>query len=249
MTITAKTAASELFRALDRDFIGITNISEDIFTFQSTNVDVVNVTTLKFPIALPNTHVSYSFTTHGGVCQFSIIHKNEKQRESSLQSLGWVDSDQRSVTGEFDLKESGTIFFTWDNTRQSWISKKRLTYSIQIKQQAFSFEDDIRAKKAVEILPAVREEKDYLLVKLGTKLNKEADLLRIKDAINEYKELLKGYREDKKKVSKKIRDKTRDLRILKERISGLGIRYIFDIRISMYITHESFYLHAILIDH
>ena len=118
------------FKSLDQEFIGITNINDEVFTFQSSDVDVQNVTTLKFPITLPNTVVSYSFTTRGGVCQFGVTFKNEKNKESCLQPLAWSDSDVRSVSGEFSLKECGVIFFSWDNSRQSWISKKRLTYSV-----------------------------------------------------------------------------------------------------------------------
>lgn len=138
--------AREIFKKLDEEFIGISNINDEVFTFQSSDVDVLNVTTLKFPISLPNTVITYSFTTRGGICQFSVLFKNSKNKDICLLPAVWADSDVRAINGEFTLKESGVIFFSWDNSRQSWISKKRLTYSIQIRQGAFSFDDNARCK-------------------------------------------------------------------------------------------------------
>jgi len=220
----ATPASRELLRKLDRDFIGITSINDDVYKFQSSDVEVANVLTLAFPVALPNTVVSYSFTTKKGNIQFGVKFKDEAKKETILTNLGWFDSDTRTIEGTFTLENSGTILFSWDNTRQSWVSTKRLTYSIQLRQEAFMHEDVLRSEKALSILPAAREEKDILLVRLGRKQEVERDIFELKEQIDEIQRKIKNTKKEKQKINEKVLGVKKKIRFYKERVLGLSIR-------------------------
>jgi outer membrane translocation and assembly module TamA len=213
-----------MIKECDKNFINIKTINDETFTFQSTAVEITNTLTLTFPVPLPNTTVSYSFTTKGGNIQFGVNFKTLTDKQSVLASTSWCDSDQRKIEGSFQLKDPGAIYFSWDNSRQSWVSKKKLNYTIQIKQQAFTQDDIARSEKALSLLPQAREEKDIILVALGQKQESERGIEHTKELLENYQLELKALKKNKKKVVEKIGSLKGDIKFFKERIRGLSFR-------------------------
>ena len=103
-------------------------------------------------------------------CNVGVKFKRDRdKKETVLLKTAWCecDGEERTISGTFDINECGAIYFTWDNSVQSWISKKRLNYRISMRQDLFSSEDSNRQERALALLADARDSKDDLLIRLN----------------------------------------------------------------------------------
>jgi hypothetical protein len=215
---------SELFESLDSAFIGLTTVNDDIFTYQSSEVEIAKTLTLKFPIKLAGSTLTYSFTTRLGNIQFAVKFKDEKKVEKDLLPSAWYDSDKKLVKGKFVIPEPGSVLFYWENSKQFWAGSRWLTYNIEIRQETFRQIDEERAARATTLLPKALEEKDLLLVGFAQKHKALKETSLLQEQIEIYQAKLKGLKKDKSKATEKVSAAKNKMELVKERILGLSIR-------------------------
>lgn len=217
----------ELFESLDSSFIDLTTVNDDIFTYQSSEVEITKTLTLTFPIKLAGSTLTYSFTTRLGNIQFAVKFRDEKKREKDILLPAWHDSDKKSIEGKFVLPEPGAVLFYWENSKQFWAGSRRLTYNIEIRQETFRQIDEERSARATSLLPKALEEKDLLLVGFAQKHKALKETSLLQEQIEIYQTKLKGLKKEKAKATEKVNAAKHKLEIVKERILGLSIRLHF----------------------
>lgn len=105
--------------------------------------------TLSIPIEIGGSIVNYSFCTQQGDIDFGITfipstdnnsdkddgNSSSKDKTEAAEVLGEhrVPSEVEPISGVFRSPHEGTVVFYWDNSF-SWITPKKLTYCIEVKQ-------------------------------------------------------------------------------------------------------------------
>lgn len=211
---------------LDEGFQYIDTIRDEVFTYTSSDVEVSSITTLVFPVTCEKTLVSYSFTTLQGVLRFGIKFVDDNRREKIIRDLTWCESQTSAVEDTIHLADTGNIHFIWDNSVQSWISKKRLNYRIQLICEKFETCDQRRSRESQTFLEQVRKQKYNLLVKLGTEQGNIREMSCLEESIKNNHRTLKGSKKESKKLKFKMEKKMDEAKIRDDRILGICLRLI-----------------------
>ena len=187
---------------------GVPQSSSDVFYYESTDIVVKWNWTLSIPIDLAGSIVNYSFCTQQGDIDFGITFipldkdsdddshtqhlrkdkKADKKDSAEVLEEHRVPSDIEPISGVFRSPQEGTIVFYWDNSF-SWITPKKLTYCIEVKQPSFDVADQTRSSKAQSLLNGTISDLRAMEQELRRHLDQE---IALKDEIPELKKEVGG---------------------------------------------------------
>lgn len=179
---------SNSFRELDGCFLHFVDAS-DTFHWNSSDVIIPWDWSLKIPVALGGSIISYSFFTVHGDIGFGVVFKlpDGSDEEVVLES-NRVPSDVEAITGSFKVPREGVVYFKWDNSF-SWLTSKLLSYSIELHQPSLAVADNTRAMKARNMLHANTEDirrSELRLAKANDRMNIVThDLVELNDKIRQ----------------------------------------------------------------
>ena len=110
-----------LFRDFDRDFIGLSNLSDEVYTYNATDVLVQASWELPIVVQWPESKVTFEFSSAPGDISFGILFvaaPEEDQRIEDLdvetvEQMGIVKSNLEPICGTFEVPCEGVVFFIW----------------------------------------------------------------------------------------------------------------------------------------
>ena len=114
--------------------------------------------------------------------------KADKKDSAEVLEEHRVPSDIEPISGVFRSPQEGTIVFYWDNSF-SWITPKKLTYCIEVKQPSFDVADQTRSSKAQSLLNGTISDLRAMEQELRRHLDQE---IALKDEIPELKKEVGG---------------------------------------------------------
>jgi hypothetical protein len=232
--------SDSIFHDLDEGFVNFDETSTDTFYYESTDIVVKWNWTLSIPIEMAGSIVNYSFCTQQGDIDFGITFipldketedgaKTEKNESAEVLEEHRVPSEVEPISGVFRSPQEGTVVFYWDNSF-SWITPKKLTYCIEVKQPSFVVADQNRATKAHSLLNGTISDLHSMEQELRRHLDQE---IALKDEIPQLKA---EYDAIKKKIEEKLQaignvsnetdELAKRIEISKGRVDGLCIRML-----------------------
>lgn len=141
------------FRELDGCFLNFLEAS-DTFHWNSSDVVIPWEWSLKIPVTLGGSVISYSFFTVHGDIGFGVnFHVADNSEGIVVLESARVPSNVEAITGSFKVPREGVVFFKWDNS-YSWLTSKLLSYSIELHQPSLAVADNARATRAYNMLHA-----------------------------------------------------------------------------------------------
>ena len=136
----------EFFHELDKEFLNLTTVEDDIFRYKGADVLVQGTWELPIIIQWPGSSINFEFSTKGGGIEFGIVfvpavddnHQDYHQDQDELnletvKEMSRVRSDIDKIEGSFTPPSEGVIFFLWDNT-YDWTAVKKLSYYVEVYQ-------------------------------------------------------------------------------------------------------------------
>ena len=172
------------------------------------------------------TVVSYSFSTFQGALRFGIKFLGENKTERTIRDLDWCESQLYVIEDTIYLMETGKIIFTWDNSVQSWISKKRLNYNIQLKCEKLSSYDDRRSSDSLAFLDGIRRQKYDILTKLGINQGNLREQKFMVKKLEDHLQILRLYKKESERLIFKIEEKLEEVKVQRDRNAGVCLRLI-----------------------
>jgi hypothetical protein len=156
-----------LFESLDKEFINLDRVVDDVFVYNGADVLVQSTWELPIIIQWPGSTINFEFSTTQGAIEFGIVfvpalEDNQQQDElevETIEEMGRIRSDLETIAGSFQPPSEGVIFFLWDNT-YDWSAVKKLTYTVECLQPSFTLPDYDRCNDARAVLDDVLEDQD-----------------------------------------------------------------------------------------
>jgi hypothetical protein len=112
---------------------------QDAFKYQcsGSNINISREWTLRLPISVHHSTVSYDFDTKFGDIFFSVEFETQDGDHNIIIESERVNSDEHTQSGYFRLHSPGVVTLTWNNSF-SWLKHKLLTYAVIIDEDRVS---------------------------------------------------------------------------------------------------------------
>mmetsp|Transcript_6842 Transcript_6842/g.10281 ORF Transcript_6842/g.10281 Transcript_6842/m.10281 type:complete len:257 (+) Transcript_6842:79-849(+) len=220
-------ADDSLFRDLDSSFVNFDEAASDTFNYTSTDIVVHWNWKLDIPVSLPGSTVSYTFSTTAGDIGFGISFEPNEGEEVEVLEEHRVPSNIEPISGAFKAPSEGAVCLYWDNSF-SWLTPKKLSYSVEVRQPSFAVADQARSTKARSMLYGSLDELRYLQLQLSHTLDKEralkAEIPELKRQFDEIKAKIESKLAQVTASAQESASLTRRLQESESRINGLCIR-------------------------
>ena len=167
MVKTTRLSTSEFFKQLDSEFIGVKTIEDETFHYNGKDVRVTNTWELPIIIQWPESSIQFEFSTRQGGIEFGIVfvpatdeeNPNANLEVETIEEMTRVRSDISKVSGSFQPRSEGVVFFLWDNA-YDWSSAKKLNYSVDVFQPSFTLPDADRSSASHKLLLDMLEDQE-----------------------------------------------------------------------------------------
>jgi len=174
------TAFKKLFTWLDRPFMKLNSLEDQIFTYSACDMALGSRLELPIVVPLPGDTISFdfSFSESGevslGVYQFADVEvdEDEEMEEKAVKAEAEAEAEKDSrrmitlldakqytkdetISGNLELENDGVVLFVFENDEFDWLGRnigKSLSYNIQVTSRTFTFEDEERNVLARQIL-------------------------------------------------------------------------------------------------
>ena len=167
MVKTTRLTTSDFFAQLDTEFINVKTIEDETFHYNGKDVRVTNTWELPIIIQWPESSIQFEFSTRQGGIEFGIVfvpatddeHPNADLEVETIEEMTRVRSDLSKISGSFQPRSEGVVFFLWDNA-YDWSSTKKLNYSVHVFQPSFSLPDTDRSSASRKLLLDMLEDQE-----------------------------------------------------------------------------------------
>ena len=164
-------ANNSLFRYLDEYHIGVTDLQDEHFLYNASDVLIQDTLSVPVVINVPDSEVNYEFNlTHAGEIAYAIVlatfneggdqsSDNEVEPEMEFHTIKpsklvhFVGEEPEPIRGSFMLDDVGILYFFFDN-QFDWTSTKNMSYTVEVFSPTFTQPDEERVELA---LPMLRE--------------------------------------------------------------------------------------------